>query len=395
MIFNLLDMRSRLCFNKIKRPHGKFIWIHGASVGEVNILTILLPALKNKYPEYKYIISSTTHNGLEQIRRLKVNSIEFTFIIPLDLVLLWNRLIKKLNPDVFIILETELWPSMLFSLRRNHIPYYLLNGRLNISSAKYYRLFGFIFGKGLQSFNGLAVQNSEYKKRFQQTGVPEKAICITGNIKEAFNPIIPKKEWINNERHKHGFSIDSYIIIAGSTRDGEEEIILDAYVSINQTIGSCVLILAPRHLNRLEEVTSLVQKTDFSFALFSQPDKTGRQIILLDRMGQLKNLYSIADISFVGGSLKPFGGHNLLEPLAFGIPVLFGPFTESQKASRQLILENEFGSIVNNSKEFNEAVIRFYYRPHEKNRMARRLTCVFADKIKILDKTVEILPDFA
>jgi 3-deoxy-D-manno-octulosonic-acid transferase len=299
------------------KPHG--IWWHSVSMGETLASIPLIKLLQKKYPELPILVTTMTPTGSQQVIKNLGESVQHMYI-PYDLPNIMSKFIKNIQPKLVVLMETELWPNMLYYCHQYKVPVLLANARLSEKSAKSYARFAGVTHEMLQNITYIAVQNKEDAARFVQLGFPTERQTITGTVK--FDITI-SADLINKAKDfRASWGINKSVWIAASTHSGEEEIILNAA----KKIPDALLILAPRHTDRAKEVLALCQQNNLKTSLRSLgelPDQN-TDVFLVDTMGELLFFYAVADIAFVGGSFIPKGGHNLLEPAALGLPIITG-----------------------------------------------------------------------
>ncbi len=310
-----------------KRP----IWVHAASVGEVFCSVPLLKKIKQKFPHSKIVLTTITSTGNEAART-RVPEADRVFFLPIDHPFIIRRTIEKIQPGILLIAETELWPNLLRSCRKKGIPIVLFNGRISQKSFRRYFRFRFFFKESMKDISLFLMQTEEDRKRILEIGGEPEKTRTAGNLKfdQAFASFTQGA--VTDLAKALGPHGTEKILIAGSTHSGEEEILVTLYKELKKTIPHLVLVLAPRHLERLDEVEGILRKEALRWvrktALSPKAgpsDQEYPEVILLDTMGELMGLYNLGTLVFVGGSLVPIGGHNPLEPLFFKKCVLFGP----------------------------------------------------------------------
>ncbi|MFZ5875324.1 MAG: 3-deoxy-D-manno-octulosonic acid transferase [Nitrospirota bacterium] len=315
------------------------LWVHAVSVGEVTAAAPLLRAIKTRYPTIALLISTVTATGRQTLWE-RVPQADATTYFPLDLPPVVNRALEAVQPGLFLSVETELWPNFLFALARRGVPAFFVNARLTERSARRYRWARALFQPALAGLMGVAAQTVADAKRFASIGADPNRILITGNLK--FDQGGSETEG-TIRREELGLAADERLWVAGSTHPGEEAALLDAYRRVRAREPRLVLLLAPRHLDRLGQVEALVRQSGCepikrSIARKATRTGVGPPVILLDTLGELAGVYAEADAAFVGGTLAPIGGHNLLEPAARGKPVVFGPHTyKCEEIARALL----------------------------------------------------------
>ena len=304
------------------------IWIHSVSVGETIASAPMVNELKQKYPNHQILITTMTPTGSEQVIKLHGNSVAH-FYAPYDLPGAVKRFLNKVTPEIAIIIDTELWPNTIAACHQRQIPVLLANARLSARSAKGYGKLGKLTREMLQQISIIAAQDQAGGQRFIDLGFPESQLSVTGSVKfdlQVSSEVISEGLALR-EQWQECLGKDIRLLIAASTHEGEDELILDAFKRIQAVDHSVRLLLVPRHPERFNSVYNLIQHNQLAVARHSLgadlPCNT--QVILGDTMGEMMKLFAASDIAFVGGSLVETGGHNMLEPAALGLPVLSGP----------------------------------------------------------------------
>ncbi|MDF1577023.1 MAG: glycosyltransferase N-terminal domain-containing protein [Desulfurivibrionaceae bacterium] len=372
-------LRQRLGFyNDIVIPVGgaPVIWIHGASIGEILAAGILTAKIKKKFPAALLILSTVTAQGLE-IARKQCGTMAKCILAPLDLPGAAARAVAAIRPDLYICLETELWPNLLSRLRANNTRLFLLNGRLSERSYRRYRLVKKFSREILNGFEIIATITDADADRFAGLGADRKKIKVTGNIKydppEPVSAAATREEW----RRQLNLGDDRPVLVAGSTHTGEEEMLLEVFHGLQDALAGLVLIIAPRHLRRIDEIREALDGAGTGYELLSTAIRKGRraEIIIVDTVGELAELYAAADFIFCGGSLVPRGGHNIIEAAIWGTPVFYGPCMDDFSDAGQL-LEGHGGIMVKNRRELAERIKELFQKPeiYAETAKAARLT---------------------
>ncbi|MFI5006879.1 MAG: 3-deoxy-D-manno-octulosonic acid transferase [Solirubrobacterales bacterium] len=306
------------------------IWIHAVSVGEVLATRPLIPALKQRYPNHKVYLSTTTMTGNE-VAQKSMRGVEGFFFAPFDFPGPVKRVLATLNPSLLVIMETEIWPNLIHEAHRRGTRIAIVNGRISPKSfAGYRRIRRFLRGV-LAEVDVFLMQGEAHAWRIRELGAPLERVRVTGNLK--FDAVAAERTPERLARIIAGESGRHRLLwVAGSTVAGEEELILRAYHSVRERVPHAGLVIAPRHPERFAEVPGLVESAGFRCVRRTTLDPGawhGGEVVLLDTLGELAQVYSLATVVFVGGSLVPSGGHNILEPAVAGKPVIVGPYMEN------------------------------------------------------------------
>nr|MBF0222575.1 3-deoxy-D-manno-octulosonic acid transferase [Desulfobulbaceae bacterium] len=310
------------------------IWIHALSVGEVTSAKPLVKALRQKMPECELLFSSVTQGG--QLMAKEISTVVDQFIpFPFDLFFTVQRFVKKVKPDIFVLVETDFWPNIIWQLQRDGVPYVLVNGRIAQKSFARYKLLKPLFSSFFDSFAALSMQMDSGRLQLRQLGIASQKITSYGNLK--FDLELKIEDAPDLTRMTNCFR-GRYVVVAGSTHDGEERIILESFDRLRKTRGNLLLVIAPRNIERSRKVYEMAVASGFDAALETDELTDLTQVIILNTLGELVYLYSYADIAFVGGSLVDERGHNPLEPAYWGKPVVYGPYMADFKEASQGLL---------------------------------------------------------
>jgi 3-deoxy-D-manno-octulosonic-acid transferase len=343
--------------------HSKpVIWLHAVSVGETLAAVPLIKQLQLEHPDWQWMITTTTPTGSEQVRAIFGDAIlQNTFAhvyAPYDLTIFLSAFIKRAKPSLAIVMETELWPNMLHSCRTHNIPVIIANARLSEKSARGYNKLLPLSRNMLADASMIAAQQNGDGERFIHLGLAREKLSVTGSIKfdlDLDDTICNKAtalrlQWSCNETRK--------VWLAASTHPGEDEIILQAFSALKKQFSDLLLVLVPRHPERFFTVATQCEQAGWSIIKRSSKiaPNAGTDIIIGDTMGELLVFYGAADIAFVGGSLVPVGGHNLIEPAAWACPVISGPYLFNFSEVERLLQENNALAIAKNSDELVAAI---------------------------------------
>ena len=300
------------------------IWVHAVSVGEVIAAVPLVKKLKAKYPHYPIVVTTMTVTGAERVAALFDDGVQHCFV-PYDLPQAINRFLNNKKPKILIIMETELWPNLLAVCEQHKLPTLLANARLSARSLRGYQKIAFWMKDILKAFHYIAAQTKDDADRFAALGASAQQLVITGSVK--FDMAVPESSIQQAHLFRQRFGAMRPIWIAASTHEGEEEIILRTAQLVLKQLPNALLLWVPRHPERFSKVTLQAKKQGLNVTLRSLDEEVSEniQVVVGDSMGELMAYYGAADVAFVGGSLIPTGGHNLLEPAMLGLPVITGP----------------------------------------------------------------------
>lgn len=322
------------------------IWIHAVSVGEVLSAKPLFSSLRTTRPDLPIVVSTVTLTGQALAQKELAQAAAF-FYFPFDWTFCIRRLLSRIHPCAVVLMETELWPNFLRLCFKAGLPVFLANGRISDNSLNRYRRIKKLTRFMLKRLKVLGVQTHEDKRRFMLLGAEEPQVKVTGNLKFDFAApnIEPAGDLLSAIRACLGLDSGNHAIVVGSSMKGEEGPFLEAFRKVRESAPEARLILAPRHPERFNEVADLLVKTGIPFCRRSQlgmsGDAAGREILLLDTIGELRAVYSLAVVAVIGGSFMPFGGHNLLEPAAMGKAIVFGPEMSNFKEMASLFLRGQ------------------------------------------------------
>ena len=332
------------------------IWVHAVSVGETIAVTPLIKAMKERFPDRKIVISNVTETG--RSIALKIPEADLCIYFPFDFTFAAHLLFRKIDPAVVLIVETEIWPNFLRSSRRLGIPTVMVNGRISDRSFPRYLRFKWFFRAVLTDFSRFCMQTREDARRITAMGAPADRVEVTRNLKYDIPAMAITPAHKAETRRAYAIPDSVAVFTAGSTHQGEEEQIVAAYRRLCAGNQSAFMVLVPRHPERAPQVAELLVREGLTFTLRSQlTSSSGEfhagQVLLVDTVGELMRLYAASDLVFVGGSLVPTGGHNILEPASLRIPVLFGPHMSNFRESAALLLACGGGMEVQNGEELS------------------------------------------
>jgi len=381
---------------KLNKP----IWIHAVSVGEAMAVKNLVRELRITYPDKRFFISTVTPTG-NKIAKGIAKETDFVAYFPLDLSFVVRRVVDKINPSLFIIMETEIWPNLISCLYRKKIPIVLVNGRLSDRSFKGYRCIKFLLKPLLNKINLFCVQTKTDAQRLMRLGGLENKIKITGNMKFDLKDCADLKKDYIDCKLKLGLKSDEKLFVASSTHPGEEGIILGVYKELLREFPDLRLLIAPRHPERATEIVNLIKKFDFESKRISvlldkrtNEQTNKRTIFILDTIGQLLSFYAIADIVFVGGSLIKKGGHNILEPASLGKPVIFGPYMFNFRDIAGLFLENKACVLAHNREELFLNIKDLLRNPGKSTELSQRAKAIILQNQGATTRNLECISNY-
>ena len=332
----------------------RVIWVHAVSVGETQAARPLLRALKERYPDHALLVSNTTATG--RAICAGIPEIDACICYPFDFLPAVRRALQAVRPQIVVIMETEIWPNFTREARRREIPIILANGRISDRSFPRYLKFSWFFRSTLRRFSALCMQSQGDRERITAIGALAERTAVTGNLKYdiPYRPVDRSEREELRGRYKIPFS--ATVISAGSTRPGEEAHVIASYNALKKERSDLFLVLAPRHPERAAEIASLLEQGGVPYRRRSALDGwegtfAPGELLLVDGVGELMNLYALSDLCFVGGSLVELGGHNLLEPASRGIPSLYGPHMNNFREVAALVQRYQAGIQVASPEE--------------------------------------------
>jgi 3-deoxy-D-manno-octulosonic-acid transferase len=401
------ERMGRLPLGKTDKLAGsRVIWFHAASVGEVKVLSTIIPQVKRQHPEYKLVVSTMTKTGKREAERI-LHQVELVFFVSADLKRFVRRTLKRIRPVALILVETEIWPNLIREAKRQGSVVALINGRISEKSQRRYLLVKSLIKQVLSHVDLLCMQSEEYKDRMIRLGTSHDRIQVTGNMK--FDRLLLTSESPDTKEMRRQMFIgdNRLVLIGGSTRQGEEEILVSVFKKLKEEYRNLIIILAPRHLDRLKQVENILTHHGISYIRKSQlaaisakshPEANSplhdHPVILLDTMGELSKLYSIADVAFVGGSLVPVGGHNLLEPAIHGIPVLFGPHVEHFKEEAGILIDSGGGIKVENPEELHLNLSQLLADEKRRTSIGEKAKEAIRGRTGVTQKTTDLIFSF-
>jgi 3-deoxy-D-manno-octulosonic-acid transferase len=367
------------------------IWIHAVSVGEVLTVRALLPELRERYPRLRLFVSTTTMAG-QQVAKTNLPYVDEVFYFPFDLGFIVNRTLRLVRPRLFVMMETEIWPNLLRACHRDGVKTVLVNGRISSRSYPRYRFVRFFFRRVLAHVDRFCMQGEESARRIVELGARRERVTVTGSLKFdslefgpsaalrngasrlARSPQHPSGPVVHDVHERGRARVLRYfrvaperpVIIAGSTLKGEEEFVLEAFLRIRATMPSALLIVAPRKPERFGDVERMARRAGWNVARRTElrvDAEPRNDVVVLDTIGELAQLFQVATAVFVGGSLVDAGGHNILEPAVFGKPIVFGPHMQNFAEIARTFLDNSAAIQVRSGRELETVLLELLGDP--------------------------------
>ena len=353
------------------------IWIHAVSVGEVMAVLPLIQAVQARWPGRQLFVSTVTLTG-QTLARKKLASDIGVFYFPLDWRFAVRKCLATVQPSLVLIAETEVWPNFLQECGQRSIPVMLVNGRISDRSVSRYRTIKPFMRRVLKNISFCCMQTELDRDRLLSLGVEPGRVEVAGNLKYEIGAPGAIEGKIQNYRQLLGLSPNRFVVVAGSTMKDEESLVLNAFETLRGACSEAVLVLAPRHPERFREVEKLLSDRSIAYVkrsdlnMESNGSGEARQVVLLDSMGELATLYALASVVFIGGSLVPTGGHNILEPALFRKPILFGPSMSNFREMTQDFLQQQAAVQVRDSAELGSELVRMFRDAEFRQRVGDR-----------------------
>jgi 3-deoxy-D-manno-octulosonic-acid transferase len=349
------------------------LWFHAVSVGEVTAAAAIIAALRKRLPGAAIILSTTTDTGQEMARRI-VTAANALIYYPLDIPCAVRRAIDNLRPDIFVLTETELWPNFIGYCRERRVNILMANGRLSPRSFRRYRLTCFFWKGILAAFAGVGVISELDAERFRSLGAPAGRLKVCGNAKYDSLAAQTSAALLAEMQTRLNIGAGDPVLVAGSTHEGEETVILGVYGRLLRTYPGCKLIIVPRHVERASSVVALIREAGFGDMITMSSIIGGRQrrderVIVVDIIGELFKVYGLATVVFCGGSLVAKGGQNIMEAAAWGKVIFYGPFMDDFREERMLLENAGAGITVRDGDELLTGILKMMA---DRSAMARR-----------------------
>ncbi|MFH1824687.1 MAG: glycosyltransferase N-terminal domain-containing protein [Candidatus Firestonebacteria bacterium] len=377
---------------KDKIKNNPNIWFHSASMGEGKSIVLLAKRIKDKFSKYNLVFTTTTLAGKKILKEYFSDSI--IFYLPIDIYFFMKPVVKLINPKILIVAETEIWPNLFYLVKKNKGDIIIVNGRISKKSFKWYIKVKKIFSKVLRLVDKFGMRSEEDAKAIKELGAEPNKVIVTGDLKfEIF--------LINNSKQKEITDLIlprccRHIIVCGSVHLCEMKILLESFKTILNKFKNLTLIVVPRFLEEVPEMENLIAKYNFKYFKRSNisRNKDKYEIIIVDSLGELSYIYQMANLAFVGGSLSNIGGHNILEPIFFGKPVLFGPYVQNFNEIAGEIKGNSLGFLVRNQEELANKILELLNNKNLLSRISVESKQFLEKRRGVVCKNMEIIEKF-
>jgi 3-deoxy-D-manno-octulosonic-acid transferase len=374
------------------------IWIHAVSVGEALTARALASDLKARYPRLRLFLSTTTIAG-QQVARQNLSNVDAVFYFPFDWAFIVRRTLKLVRPRLFVMMETEIWPNLLRECRKRGVKTVVINGRISSRSYPRYRLVRPFFRRVLADVDRFCMQSDESARRLVDLGADPSRVTVTGSLK--FDSLeIPATTSHAKPRERvlrfFRVAVNRTVIVAGSTMRGEEEAVLRAFRRVKTALPSALAVIAPRHPERFAEVERLAREAGFVTTRRSElpiDAEPRADVVILDSIGELAQLYQLATAVFVGGSLADYGGHNILEPAVFGKPIVFGPHMQNFREIADAFISNDAAVQVQSDRELEELMLALITDPVRRARLGAAARALVEANRGAKTKTLAVIAD--
>jgi 3-deoxy-D-manno-octulosonic-acid transferase len=377
-----------------KRP----VWIHAVSVGEVIASVPLVKAIRGARNSQPIVVSVGTLTGYDVASQLLGEMTESVFFCPFDVLWFVRRTTRRVHPSLFLLVESDIWPNLVFEMKRLEVPFILVSGRLSPKSSRRYRRLSFFMRRVFSNMSSICAQTEVDAQRFTAIGADPDRVIVTGNIKFDQPLDSPSEEVIKGLEASLGITSNASVLLAGSTHHGEDEILLQALLKLKKSFPDLVLVLAPRHPARAKSVKEMFQKAGLAASLRTELAEGSQtpmpEAVIVDTMGELRRLYAVADVVFVGKSLVNQGGQNPLEPAALGKAILFGPHMFNFDLIARTLLEKGGAKEVADGRALAEEVRKLLADPERREAMGRRAFDTFMANRGAVERTLSIVERF-
>ncbi len=377
------------------RPHsipagGRCLWVHAVSLGEVSAAAPLIRALGARHPQLPLVLTTATPSGRARARTLFGAAVPVRFL-PYDTPGAMRRFVARMRPRIVVIMETELWPNLYHQCRRRGVPIVLANARLSATSVTRYRRCGALFRDLFAGDTFVAAQSRADAERFVAIGAAPAQTSVMGNLK--FDVLVDAASVARGAALRSACWDARPVWVAGSTHAGEEEMVLDAHALLQGPVPGALLLLVPRHPERFAAVAALLARRGICYERRSSdtPVRADVEVLLVDTVGELAALYAAVDVAFVGGSLVPVGGHNLVEPAALGVPVLMGPHQSNAREVAELLVREGAAATVANAAQLAARLEELLGDPVLRRQFAANAARAVAQNRGSLERLIDLI----
>lgn len=387
---------ERLAFNSPKTPLGRgSIWIHALSVGEVISALPLFEAINQRFPGNKVVFTATTAKGMAIAKEELEGKVKALATMPLDAWWCVRRIVNYLRPSIFILVETDIWPGIISHLKVRGVKSILVNGRVSPRAYRSYSMLPFLARRMFEPLEWCLMQSEFDRKRLLELGVDPEKVRTVGNIKFDRDWVPMSKKELKDWLELLGLQPETPLWVAGSTHPGEEGPLLEVFQRLRPAYPTLRLVLAPRKIERSGEIRHSVREMGLAPVLKTDLSKNmvPYDVLILNTLGELDRIYGLSTVSFVGGSLVPIGGHNLLEPARFGCPVLFGPHMHNFVYMSESLREAGGGWQVKDGDELYERMVMLLSDPEKRAEMGRLAKEFVENNRGALDRVVSFIAD--
>jgi len=377
-----------------RRPgKGRCVWLHAVSVGEINLLGTLIQSLEHESPGCEFVISTTTKTGYDLARERYAE--RCVFYCPLDFSWAVRTALARLQPSLLLLTETEIWPNLIAAAKEHGVPVAIVNGRLSDRSYRGYRRLNALFRRAIARMDLIAVQTQAYADGFQSLGARPEVVHVTGSVK--FDRAVFDR---HNETTQHlarlaGFVPSDQVFLAGSTQAPEEQLAIDAFLSLVPRHPSLRLVLTPRHPERFDEIAALLDRSGTRWQRRSELDGSNAdasaRVLLVDTVGELGAWWGASHIAYVGGSMARRGGQNMIEPAAYGAAVSFGPNATNFRSVVAVLLDGDAAVVVRNGEQIREFVERCLDDPQYPKRLGENARRIVLEQQGAVQRTTSLL----
>lgn len=366
------------------------IWFHAVSVGEAEALFPLVQRILQRHPKIRLLITTTTPTGSARVKAVLQENVAHVYL-PYDLPDAISRFMRQFKPRLAVIMETEIWPNLYAFCGKNTIPLYIINARLSEKSTRNYRKIPGLARQSLAQARCIATQSQEDSNRFVAIGASVSRVITSGNIK--FDVDVSPELIVQGLQLRASMFTGRFVWVIASTHQGEEALLLDGYWGIKQRIPNLLLVIAPRHPERFAVVKKLCEQKQLKVATRTAGETCNQDtdVYLLDTLGELKLFYAAADVAFVGGSLVPAGGHNILEAAAIGVPVVFGPYMGNFNDIAHGILQKNAAIQCQDNGDVFRAIYRLYTEADYRKKLIENAKAFISQNQGVIDRLFGML----